>query len=240
MIWLAGQLWPLLLLSAVLGALCVAIWGQRRVAVEVWEEVPVPPAREPEPETEPETEEADAAPPASVTAPVPVDADDPTSPFPVAAAGEPAPWEEEELWSRPARVGATGQARRPKDEWAEAAENWRSWADEATGRGFSGAALEDGALAPNDRDLFAADREVARPGPSESAAGEESGPERGPQPGATDEETFPYARPVEAPRGAEGTMDPMDDPDMDEMDDDEREAAEIRRMREQERRGDVE
>ena len=47
MIWLAGQLWPLLLLSAVLGALCVAIWGQRRVAVEVWEEVPVPPAREP-------------------------------------------------------------------------------------------------------------------------------------------------------------------------------------------------
>jgi hypothetical protein len=32
-------------------------------------------------------------------------------------------------------------------------------------------------------------------------------------------------------------MDPMDDPG---MDDDEREAAEIRRMREQERRGDVE
>ena len=46
---------------------------------------------------------------------------------------------------------------------------------------------------------------------------------------------FPYARPVEAAQDGEGTMEPMDTPDMTE---DEREAAEIRRMREQARRGD--
>jgi hypothetical protein len=154
-----------------------------------------------------------------------VDADQPDSPFPVAAGG-PAPWEEEELWSRPARVAAGGQARRPKDEWAEAAENWRSWADEATGRGFSGVGLSGEALDPVDRDLFAADREPT--------GGLEEAPE--------EDDPFPYARPVEAPSRAEGTMDPMTavDPTDGALDDDEREAAEIRRMREQERRGDQE
>jgi hypothetical protein len=237
-IWLAGQLWPLLLLSAFLGAACVAIWGQRRVTVEEWAEVPVVPAGEPAPvpaaeETESaententeNTEVTEDPTPPSVTAPVAVDADDPTSPFPVAA-GERAPWEEEELWSRPARVGAGGQARRPKDEWTEAAENWRSWADEATGRGFSGTGLGTEALDPADRDLFAADRE----------------PTSAPGAGPDDGDPFPYARPVEAPSPAEGTMDPMEavEPTDDALDDDEREAAEIRRMREQERRGDEE
>jgi hypothetical protein len=228
-IWLAGQLWPLLLLSALLGAACVAVWGQRRVTVEEWAEVPVVPARErapvPAAEKAENTEVTEDATPTSVTAPVPVDADDPTSPFPVAA-GEPAPWEEEELWSRPARVGAGGQGRRPKDEWTEAAENWRSWADEATGRGFSGTGLGTDALDPADRDLFASDRE----------------PTSTPGAGPDDADPFPYARPVEAPSPAEGTMDPMEavDPTHDALDDDEREAAEIRRMREQERRGDEE
>ena len=46
MIWLAGQLWPLLLGSFLLGAATVVLWGQRRESREVWEDVPVPAAVE--------------------------------------------------------------------------------------------------------------------------------------------------------------------------------------------------
>ena len=262
MIWLSGQLWPLLLGSFLLGAATVALWGQRRESREVWEDVPVPapPAVEvPGAGTSdagaggPDGHAATAAPAAPTGVPVPIDADDPSSPFPVAATGGPAPWEADELWSRPARVGAHGESRRPKDEWAEAAENWRSWADEATGRGFGGAPVGGDPVSARDRDLFAADRAVEAP-PGHAAGGTaatlsgrpEAGDDTGhdepvdvfpPHPTDADSEddVFPYARPVEAPRGGEGTMEHMDTPDMTE---DEREAAEIRRMREQARRGD--
>ena len=156
MTWLLGQLWPFLLLSALLGAATVVVLGVRRESVEVWEDVPVapPPAQPDVPE---DATEEDAPAPTTVGTPVPVDADDPSTPFPVAAADGPAPWEAEELWSRPARLGAGGEPRRPKDEWTEAAENWRSWADEATGRGYAGV---DDATSARDRDLFAADRDL--------------------------------------------------------------------------------
>lgn len=258
MIWLAGQLWPLLLASFLLGAATVVLWGQRRESREVWEDVPVPvpPAAVDAPSAGSEDDRPaaeGAAQPAGAPngVPVPIDADDPSSPFPVAASGGASPWEAEELWSRPARVGAHGESRRPKDEWTEAAENWRSWADEATGRGFGGAPVGDDPVSARDRDLFAADREVEAPGPGEGSAAPLSGrPEIGDDtardepvdvfpahPGDSDgtDDVFPYARPVEAPQGGEGTMEHMDTPDMTE---DEREAAEIRRMREQARRGD--
>ena len=260
MIWLAGQLWPLLLTSFLLGAATVVVWGQRRESVEVWEVVPVAPpgSRDDGPQgaADPDPDPASGATgAASVGAPVPIDADDPASPFPVAATDGPAPWEADELWSRPARVGAQAEARRPKDEWAEAADNWRSWADEATGRGFGGAPSGNDPVSARDRDLFAADREVEPPilgtGPADGATapvvdgpgtGDDAGSDdpldvfpTGPDGAGRDEDVFPFARPVEAPRGGEGTMDPMD---THEMTDDEREAAEIRRMREQARRGD--
>lgn len=253
MIWLAGQLWPLLLASFLLGAATVVLWGQRRESREVWEDVPVPvpPAAVEAPGAASEGDRADgegAAPTAdaSTGVPVPIDADDPSSPFPVAATGGASPWEADELWSRPARVGAQGESRRPKDEWAEAAENWRSWADEATGRGFAGVPTGDDPVSARDRDLFAADREVDAPRPAGAAGGASRPSETGddepvevfpahPADSGTEDDVFPYARPVEAPQGGEGTMEHMDTPDMTE---DEREAAEIRRMREQARRGD--
>ncbi len=261
MTWLLGQLWPILVLSALLGAATVVVWGVRRESVEVWEDVPVPPpAARPDPSDAGSDEAAEPL-PTTVGTPLPVDADDPSTPFPVSTADGPAPWEAEELWSRPARVGAGGEPRRSKDEWTEAAENWRSWADEATGRGYGGV---DDAVATRDRDLFAADRDLfaadrdqeppeghaagtaprATPatGPATPATGPATEPTTYDEPvevfpgrGAQEPEAFPYARPVEAPRSRDETMDPMDDH---EMTDDEREAAEIRRMREQARRGD--
>lgn len=257
MIWLAGQLWPLLLGSFLLGAATVVLWGQRRETREVWEDVPVPaPAAVEAPgegseDERPDSEGAAPTAPAPTGVPVPIDADDPTSPFPVTATDGASTWEADELWSRPARVAARGESRRPKDEWADAAENWRSWADEATGRGFGGAPVGDDPVSARDRDLFAADREVEGPGPGGgSAAPLSGGPETGddgardepvdvfpahPGDSDTEDDVFPHARPVEAPQGGEGTMDDMDTPEMTE---DEREAAEIRRMREQARRGD--
>lgn len=259
MIWLAGQLWPLLLGSFLLGAATVVLWGQRRETHEVWEDVPVPAPAAGEAEAasragsagsedgSPDDEDVAPTAAAATGVPVPIDADDPSSPFPVAAVGGSSPWEAEELWSRPARVGAQGESRRPKDEWAEAAENWRSWADEATGRGFGAAPVADDPVSARDRDLFAADREVESPSPVGRAAGTTARPPETsddepvdvfpahPEDSSAGDDVFPYARPVEAPRGGEGTMEHMDTPDMTE---DEREAAEIRRMREQARRGD--
>ena len=181
MIWLAGQIWPFLLLAALLGAGLVLALSTRKVTVERWVFV-----REAQPETtsddeqdEPEQQEkAEKKPAAQEEAPA--------SPFPVAAAvGEPAPWEQEELWSRPAKVVSSGTSRGPKDEWADAAQNWRSWADEATGKDQDapedeGRDSEDDGWRPAqpseaDRDLFAADREAE-----------------------TSNDPFPHAKPVEA------------------------------------------
>ncbi|QIK66104.1 hypothetical protein G7072_06880 [Nocardioides sp. HDW12B] len=242
MTWLLGQLWSFLLLSALLGAATVVVWSVRRESVEVWEDVPVaPPVVEPEASDPADDEEQPT--PTAVGTPLPVDADDPSSPFPVSTADGPAPWEAEELWSRPARLGAGGEPRRPKDEWTEAAENWRSWADEATGRGYAAAddttSSRDRDLFAADRDLFAADRDEEQPaaaaGPATEPSGYDEPVEVFPGMGAQEPDVFPYARPVEAPPSRDETMDPMDDH---EMTDDEREAAEIRRLREQARRGD--
>lgn len=246
MIWLAGQLWPLLVVSAVLGAACVALWGPRRVTVEEWQEVPVTP--EPAAADEADDEEPGTTPgPAastSVTAPLEVDADDPTSPFPGAAPGRPAPWEEEELWSRPARVGASGQVRRPKDEWTEAAESWRSWADEAAGRGAPGPSGHP-PLDPTDRDLFAADRATSKPsegGAATDGPGPGTGPVGGTRRGRETMGRSPAGRPGDGsaqPRPRDDDVDGDVGSDVDDLDDDEREAAEIRRMRERERRGEA-
>ncbi len=152
-------------------------------------------------------------------------------------------------------MGAQAEARRPKDEWAEAAENWRSWADEATGRGFGGAPSGNDPVSARDRDLFAADREVEPPRPAtgtadgaaapvvdEPGAGDDAGSDdpvdvfpTGPDGAGGRRTCSPSPARWRRPRGGEGTMDPMD---THEMTDDEREAAEIRRMREQARRGD--
>lgn len=168
MSWLIGQVWPLLVLAAALGAVCTAVLMTTRVKVERWVsaapverafpvlgEVSAPEAAKPQP----------AAP-----------AVRPSSPFPPLAGHAPdeRPWEAEELWSRPARLAVgSGQRRSSKDEWTEAAANWRTWADEAAGRTFV-----DAEAAVDDDDLFAADREAERL--------------------AVGEDDFPFARPVEA------------------------------------------
>lgn len=245
MIWLIGQIWPLLLASALAGATVVAFWGQRRVATQAWEDVPI--AAEPEPDEPLEGAEEDHG--GSLGTSVAVDADDPDSPFPLAP-GQTPTWEAEELWSRPVQReaagdrttrprqrGRTSEPDLPADEWDEAAQHWRTWAAGATGRGYDAeAATESGnRLDPTDRDLFAADRGAS--GDSPSGGGEASFA----APGAENDD-FPYARPVEASEPVGETMDPMNpvEREDDAMDDDEREAAEIRRMRLQARRGDAE
>lgn len=241
MTWLLGMLWPLLLASFALGAATVVLWGLRRESVEVWEDVPLP-----SPSATSSaglaggvTADGSRSLP-SATAPGPIDTDDPDSPFPVAPTDGPAPWEQEELWSRPARVSSSGEARQKKDEWATAAENWRSWADEATGRGYGAGDRSGGDdVSARDRALFAADREVEPPqgqgGPGPDQPGDETFPADLTE-STEGDDPFPFARPVEAPAGGDETMDPMDTPELTE---DEREAAEIRRLREQARRGDT-
>lgn len=194
MTWLAVQLWPFLALAAVLGALVTVVLMTTRVSVERWERNDAQPAVRPFPVL------ADVAAAAAPQA----DAADrraarSSSPFPPLAGHDPddRPWEAEELWSRPARLAVSaGQRRTSNDEWSEAAENWRTWADEATGRAY----VDTGASATDD-DLFAADREAERLGharaplfpgsPRQVAADGFDG-------GLDDEDDFPFARPVEA------------------------------------------
>ena len=77
-----------------------------------------------------------------------------------------APWEEEEAWSRPSKLAARSTVRRgARDEWDDAASNWRSWADEAADRVDADGDAESPAGEPvSDHELFARDREQRRPG----------------------------------------------------------------------------
>lgn len=128
MIWLVTQLWPWLLLAAGLGAAVTALAVLTRVPV------PAPAAGNGD---EPRAVEPwDEAPPAEGPADEPTAALRPmASPFPVLAGHAPddRPWEAEELWSRPARLAAGTHRATTADEWSDAAQNWRGWAQEATG-----------------------------------------------------------------------------------------------------------
>jgi hypothetical protein len=194
MSWLLAQVWVWMLAAGAAGA-ALTTWSMTtRVTVEKWVEErrePVVGAPGPTSPVAPVAEEppAPAAPPADQDAA----ATAPGSPFPVLpGAPEERPWEAEELWSRPARLAEpTGKHRARTDEWSDAATNWRSWAEEATGRGPSAPPAVAG-----DDDLFAADREAERLG-LEAGVFPVSLEPREPQPHPGDD-PFPYARPVEA------------------------------------------
>ncbi len=126
MTWVAQELTTWLFLAFALGVLAGVLLSLTRVTVEKWVEVPVEAAPEPDTATS-ETAEAEA----------PVD----TGPEPEAEPvfplleGEEAPWQHQEAWSRPATpVRSSHAGARELDEWDDAAANWRTWADEATGR----------------------------------------------------------------------------------------------------------
>src|SRR5690349_16083307 len=120
MIWLAEQMVLWLGLSFALGLVSAVAMTVRRVTTERWEEVPVEPeaaARVEVSAAKAEAGEADA----------PADDEAPQSPFPtLEGAEDPAPWQQEEHWSRPARVSAHARGTGPSDEWEEAASNWRT------------------------------------------------------------------------------------------------------------------
>lgn len=197
MIWLIGHLWPFMLLAAVLGAVLTTVFSTRTVTVERW--VATPAAAPDESEDPAEARLEEPAPSAAGAG----TRTEPSSPFPVAvSAGEPAPWEQEELWSRPAKLASPSAARGQVDEWDDAAQNWRSWADEASGKaptptdvvadGDRAAGGPDrGAPRPSDRDLFAADRDLF--------AADRDAEQEDPFPHAAPVEAFRYDRPVDSP-----------------------------------------
>ena len=208
MIWLAGQVWPFLLLAAALGAVLVVALSTRRVTVERWVTAPVHErVDEPLPDVPAEVE-ATEAPAKPVVEPA-------ASPFPTIAAApdEPAPWEKEELWSRPVKPVSTASGRGPQDEWADAAQNWRTWADEATGRAQEDEEPETPTepdawrrreVSSQDHDLFAADRDAeTHQDPFPHAEPLEASSFRYDQPVDTplprSQDPFPFATPVEAP-----------------------------------------
>ncbi len=124
MMWLAQHMVLWLGLSFVLGLVTSVAATVRRVNFDRWEEVPAEPeAVAPEADETPDEETTEAPQTESVV----------QSPFPVLeGADDPAPWEQEEQWSRAARVSQRPAAKRePSDEWEEAASNWRTWAEEA-------------------------------------------------------------------------------------------------------------
>ena len=216
MIWLAGQIWPFLLLSALLGAGLVVAFsttqGDRRA---VGDRRPPRRARR---RSIPTTDEpratrggadrvgargASRSPRRRSRSPLSGDA--------------PAPWEQEELWSRPAKVvasrrppadrrtsgptrrrtGGPGPTRPPARSHDEPAET-----DEDRGRRADGG-RRAGQPNPADRDLFAADREAevgtSDPFPHAAARSRRSAttsPSTRRCPARTT--PFPFARPVEA------------------------------------------
>lgn len=101
MTWLIGELWPSLVLAAVLGAVATVLLMTTRVSVERWVR------EEAEPSVRPFPVLGGLAAPAEpeVTSATGVLAG-PSSPFPPLAGHDPGdrPWEAEELWSRPARL----------------------------------------------------------------------------------------------------------------------------------------
>ena len=81
-----------------------------------------------------------------------------------ASVGVGRPWEEEELWSRPVRRAAT-HAKGPsaEEKWDDAADNWRNWAEAATGQAAErAAAVAASSLPLSDEELFAVARRFLR------------------------------------------------------------------------------
>ncbi len=151
-------------LAFVVGLISGAVSSLKRVVVERWEEIPVANA----PVTETEVEPQPSDPTADEVTEESESSVDLVSPFPVLeGSAVPTPWEQEEAWSRPSKVAERSTARRgARDNWDDAASNWRSWADEATNRPSeaadadrTGAADDWGDGPTNDDDLFARDRE---------------------------------------------------------------------------------
>src|SRR5688500_12456591 len=123
MTWLVQEIWLWMVLSGLAGAVLTGFFSTTEVKTERWVPTPVP--------AEPQVEEA-PAPVAVATGPVEEEAF--SSPFPeFQATSGPRPWEEEELWTRPARAAATPVApTADDDEWDAAADSWRSWAADPT------------------------------------------------------------------------------------------------------------
>ena len=134
MIWLAQQMWLWLVLSALTGAALTTAMSLKKVTVERWVEQPGGAGREPRrrwrrrpprrrgPRTRRRTRRH-------------ADGEPFGAPFPEyrGAAMTPSPWEQQERWSKPARVSPS-HGGSPADEWSEAATSWRDWASEATGK----------------------------------------------------------------------------------------------------------
>jgi hypothetical protein len=174
MTWLAGQVWPFLVLSGLAGAFLAVAMSIRttkvvhpvEVPVEVPELLPVAAARD-----------QHSVPDGSAV---------PSWPFP-SYRGQPEarPWEAEELWSRPVRTPATPATRGTEepvaqaDVWDVAAGSWRDWA----------AAARAGSSEP-----------AATPPPEETAHGSLPGLPGSPFPALPPGDDFPYAEPVEAER----------------------------------------
>jgi hypothetical protein len=154
MSWLVGQLWPWMLVSMALGSVLTTLLATRREKVERW--VLDEPA-------DPAAQQVDVVDVIAAATTVPVAAPAlraaSTSPFPEfrGEAAGPRPWEEEELWSRPVRRAATHAKGPTADEkWDDAADNWRTWAEAATGQAAErGAALAAVAGPLSDEELFA-------------------------------------------------------------------------------------
>ena len=178
MMWLTQQMTMWLALAFALGFVTSLAVTVRRVTVQRWVEVP------PEPVAAPvAAEDADGE--STVVAEDPAETAEPPSPFPtLEGASEPAPWEQEELWSRPASRTATASTegtvrarstKEPADEWDEAATNWRTWADEAAGRARAEQHSSEGPLEDSDEEWAATDdvwgaggeRDSARPSDDE-------------------------------------------------------------------------
>ncbi|GAA1925707.1 hypothetical protein GCM10009815_20340 [Nocardioides marmoribigeumensis] len=173
MTWVAQELAPWLVLAFVLGVVAGAALSLTRVSVEKWVEVPLPPA------PEPETAEEDTTP----ATPVVETGTAPEEPvFPTLEDGA---WEQEEAWSRPVRpVRASTQSSAHKDEWDDAAANWRTWADEAAGREAS--ATDE----PEPREpLPGGDRRVAGAAPAPPSSPARSSAE----PSSAEPDPFPTA-----------------------------------------------
>ena len=111
MTWLAGQVWPYLLVSTLAGVVLTVVMSTRTHKVERWVPVPV---EDVEPLRE-RREDPEEAPHAADPGP------EPSSPFPPLL-GQPdaRPWEAEELWSRPVRQAADSPEPTPRqDAWVD-------------------------------------------------------------------------------------------------------------------------
>jgi hypothetical protein len=146
MTWLAAQVWPYLLLSALAGTFLTVVMSIRTTKVERAVEVPVEvPALVPAAQSD-EVERTSAT-------------DGPEKPYPFPEyRGEPAarPWEAEELWSQPVRTGPAPDAPVKEaadpdaDEWEVAAGSWRDWAAAARAGSSAPAATPPSPEGPDD------------------------------------------------------------------------------------------